>query len=519
MHHRLSLKDILVGVLLCAASTGTAFAARQDRTILTTTPAGVSDDQALSTAKGLIMLDYEVIPVPGNPSIDLLGFHYLHQLNPWLYLGLGLHAPLVYGDYGGFMVVDATIHAQHRLFGHTFVDGGLSFGGGGGGSSIQQSKALSGNGGFIKGYAGLGYDFRGFTVGVNYSRLRFSHALIDHSQFDVFVQRPINYTIGRYADAGEPIAYQDGLSESGEDIISLELNNMFRLKPKGSNRKTIHLLALQFSHFVTRHGYLFFEAEAGYKGLPLYNQALGGIGYRLALSPRINLYGQVGAGSGGYAPTVIDTGPGLLVYPKLSLEYLWNNKVGLSVSGGYLFAPKGSSRNYTLGAAVNYHLAGIGDDLQGSNSATDLVLRGFRVDIFHQTEFGVRAKGKKLADINMLSAQFDYLMDAHWYVPLQASVSYRSVLGYPGYGEMYTGLGVQTGFSATSRFQNYFQILVGAGPLGIALKPSLGFTYGLSDHYALYGQLSEAFSEKRFRAYGVGLGLSYRFSLPDSLAE
>ena len=124
---------------------------------------------ALKTEKGLLMWDYEKIPVPDNKAIDLLGFHYLHQVNSWLFLGFGAHAPLVDGDYGGFMAVDATIHAQRKIFGNSFVDAGVSTGGGGGGSSINQSRELSGKGGYIKSYAGLGYDFRLFSLGIVYA--------------------------------------------------------------------------------------------------------------------------------------------------------------------------------------------------------------------------------------------------------------------------------------------------------------------------------------------------------------
>jgi len=163
-----------------------------------------SESIPLSQAKGLITLDYEVIPVPGN-KIDLLGLHYLHQLNSWLYMGLGVHAPLMYGNYGGFMAFDATIHAQQKIFGDLFIDVGASFGGGGGGSSIKQSRALSGTGGFIKSYAGLGYDFSSFSAGVNYTHFRFMNSQINHSQVNFFMQKPVSFSVGSYAAAGQTV--------------------------------------------------------------------------------------------------------------------------------------------------------------------------------------------------------------------------------------------------------------------------------------------------------------------------
>ncbi len=474
------------------------------------------------------MLDYEVIPVPGNQSLDLLGFHYFHQLNDWLYLGLGLSAPLVHGNYGGFMAADVTIHAQRKIFGNLFADAGAAFGGGGGGSSIGHSKVLSGTGGFIKSYAGLGYDFQGFSAGVNYAHFRFMKGQINHSQLNFFIQKPVSYAIGSYAYSGnrllsmDQIENADGLSESEENILTFDLNNIFQLKPQAKVKDTINTVSLQFSHFLTENQYMFIGLDAGYNGLALYNQVLGGIGYRFSILPRVNFYSQIGVGSGGYAPSVIDTGAGLLVYPKVSIEYLLYNNLGLSLSSGYLFAPKGTSKNFTLGAAMNYHLGTDEGDSRGLSAAKEQIFRGFRMNVFHQTEFNVRVGGKKHQNITMLSTQFDYILHDYWYFPVQASAAYNDFLGYPGYGELLAGLGIQSKFSPTNRFQGFFQILVGANANGIILKPSVGLNCSLSDHYAIYGQIGKTVplnKDKRapvnlqLNAYNIGLGLTYRFSL------
>ena len=140
-----------------------------------TSPPAPADDLAtdkstLSQANGLLMLDYTKLGLKGGGSFDLLGFHYLHQLNDWLYLGVGISGPLVEGDYGGFFTVDTTLHAKKRVFDNWFVDAGLSFGGGGGGASIRNIKELSGSGRYTKTYLGLGYETNGMYFGVNYAK-------------------------------------------------------------------------------------------------------------------------------------------------------------------------------------------------------------------------------------------------------------------------------------------------------------------------------------------------------------
>ena len=75
----------------------------------------------LHTTKGLVVLDHQLISISRTKSLDLIGLHYLHQLNNWGYFGTGLHAPMFHGNYGGFMTFDITIHLQHKLFKNMFV--------------------------------------------------------------------------------------------------------------------------------------------------------------------------------------------------------------------------------------------------------------------------------------------------------------------------------------------------------------------------------------------------------------
>ncbi|MEW6077158.1 MAG: hypothetical protein AB1724_05075 [Thermodesulfobacteriota bacterium] len=488
------------------------------------------EDAALKTEKGLLMWDYERIPVPDNESFDLLGFHYLHQTNNWLFLGFGVHAPLVDGNCGGFMAVDGTVHAQRKIWRNSFVDAGVSLGGGGGGSSIEQSKELSGKGGYIKSYAGLGYDFRAFSLGINYAHFQFMDSSINHSQFDFFIQKPISFSLSPYAFSGKKSAFDLSLPESREKILTFELNNLFQIQPEGSNTETINTLSLQFTRFLNEKYYLFLAGDVGYYGLPLYNQLVGGIGYKYSISPRVHLYHQIGAGSGGYSPDIIDTGSGLLVYPKCSAEYLLNNHMGLSVSGGYLLAPEGSSRNLTLGAAINYHLSTTGHIPDQFRLDRVLTFRGFRLNAFQQTEFNVKFGDDRLDDINLLSFQLDSLVNDNWYVPVQVSVAYNDFLGYPGYGELLTGLGRQNKFTETNRFQGFCQVLVGVNVLSILLKPSIGINYSLSDNLAIYAQIGKTLSvyklslhsnidvdNERLDANHIGIGLTYRFSVLDIL--
>jgi len=490
--------------------------------LVATAVLGTAHAQALATpakGEGLIMLDYEVVPVPGNASLDLMGFHFLNKMNDWFYLGIGGYAPLFKGEYGGFMALDVTAHAQRRLFGNVFANAGISLGGGGGGKSLEQSKILSGTGGFYKVYAGLGYEFPDFSLGANIAKIKFQQSAIEHSQLNVFAQFPFSYAIGSYASSGQRYVPADGnsgnsnSSGAGLNTLTLGLERFKQIRPKGSNKKTITVIDLQFSHYITENAYWYIDAGVGAAGMPLYNQVLGGLGYKWPLSPKLNVYSQIAVGSGGYAPETIDTGPGLLVYPKLSAEYRLDRNFGLSLSAGYLFAPKATSKNYTVGAALNYHLQSADGGGAGGEGA---VYRGYRINLFPQTEFNLVDRDVARGNIRMVTAQLDSTVSDHVYIPMQVSVAYNAYIGYPGYGELFGGVGVQTKYEKGELFQFFAHAMAGANSRGLIFKTGAGLTVGLSDQLALYGVAGQTFARRagEFKNEYVGLGLSYRFSSP-----
>ena len=468
-------------------------------------------------AEGLVVLDYQSIPVRGYPSIDLAGVHVLNRFNDWLYGGVGAHAPLVKGEYGGFMSFDATLHAQADVGGRLFADAGVSFGGGGGGNSVSQSRVISGSGAFTKVYTGLGWHFDDFSAGLNVSHLHFSQSVIRGTQLDFAVQVPFLYSATPYASAGRPRP-RAADAPADDDSLMVGLDNFIQVRPKGTFKGAVDLADVQFNHFLTDNTYALVEGSVGVRGLPIYNQLLGGLGYRAVVSRDVNVYGQVAVGSGGYDPQQFDTGPGLLVYPKVFGEYRLGDHVGLALSAGYLFAPRGTSRNLTLGAALNYHLTG-----RGGAGAGEGVHNGYRIDVFEQSELHPKIGDRTQGVLRLITTQVDDVLSDNVYVPIQASVATSRYLGYPGYGEALIGLGVQTTHTAERPFQAFAQLVAGINVHGVIAKPAIGANYGLSDRLAIYAQVGKTTSVNvahlyparyRFEATNVGLGLTYRFSLP-----
>ncbi len=493
---------------------------------------GVSPQRdALHQVSGMVMLDYSRLTLSNGGAFDLLGVHYLQRANDWLYFGVGAIAPMVEGNYGGFFAADATLHAQRRIHGNWFVNAGLAIGAGAGGASVSNIRRLSGEGLYGRAYAGIGYTTRSLSFGVNYSRVAISGSQINDSTFNFFVQRPLSFSVGSYADTGAILDSREFDAPEHENIISFQVNNVSQINPTGSYGGDIGLVSTQFSHFMNDNVYTFFGVDIGYSGLLWYNQAHGGVGRRVSLSPHLNLYGQIGIGSSGWVTDTVDTGPGFIIYPKATLEYLWNNGVGATVSAGYLYAPLGTSQNWTVGLGLNYHLSY--RNLQGSDTAsgTDYTLRGIRLSVFDRMTSDIYYNGRRSSGLNMIAVQVDYALNDHWYVSGQIAAATNAFRGFAGYAEGFVGMGWQSRTFASGRVQGYAQLMYGLNDVGVdpqhevgaLLYPAIGVNYHLNDRLSLYGQLGGTVSlgqylnssmTNRFENYSVGLGMTYRFSLP-----
>jgi len=478
--------------------------------------------------EGLVAFDYTQIPIKGYKPIDLLGFNFYKKYNDWLYVGFGGYAPLVKGDYGGTMAFDISAQAQQKLYGRIFGNIGASFGAGGGGNSVEQSKVVFGSGGFQRIFAGLGYEFDDFSAGLGVSRLRFTNSPIDHSQFNLFAQVPFGYYSGPYGSAGSIVSIPDKSERASdalrlaENSIEMGVDSIRQISPEGSFKGTIGLINVGYSQFISSDTYVLLLVGIGYHGLPTYNQAFGGLGYRYNISDRFSLRAQLALGSGGYAAENINTGAGLLVHPRVSAEYLLTKDIGILLSSGYLYAPSGTSKNMTWGAYLNFHNAARNLGRLSDQNETGATYKGYRLNIFGQAELNAYVDKAQQGTLKLLSLQVDNVVNKNLYIPLQLSGAYGRYLGYPGYAELLIGLGLQTSYSPGTPLQWFAQLLGGTNVHGALAKPSVGFNYAVNDQFAVYAMAGGTYSlnnarlksNHQFKSPTLGFGLTYRFSMP-----
>lgn len=468
----------------------------------------------MTPKSGLFIVDYQDIRLPDHDEIDLIGYHILSPVNQWAAFGIGGYAPFLKGEYGGFMAFGVLAHAQTPLADKLFATAGLSFGGGGGGRSVSGSVALSGTGGFAKAYMGLGYDFGPFALGATLSHFEFFKSKINNTQLAFFLQKPFQYALGPYGQAGAHFTRLSGNTTKGHgSMVGFGLDNYFQINPQAAYKGTINAADLQYSKFYSTHAYWYYALGVGYKGLPIYNQAVVGLGARFALSDRVNLYGQLGLGTGGYAPSLIDTGSGLLAYPKLSVEFLVRPSWGLSLTAGYVLALDGTARNLTFGLGLNRHFNARTRE-SGTFSSQGGRFEGYHFSISNETALNLSFDGQPLASLNMISIQLDKNLSQSLYLPIRASISYQSYRGYPGYGEVSAGLGLQSRYAPEKPMQIFAEFHLGANVQGGIAKGVLGLAYSLREGLALRATMGQTLGQSHFRATNFSFGITSRFSLP-----
>ena len=139
------------------------------------------------------------------------------------------------------------------------------------------------------------------------------------------------------------------------------------------------------------------------------------------------------------------------------------------------------------------------------------VALGFAVD---------KAENGRDAVAQIASKRFDAIVSDHVYIPIQGSIGYEAYRGYPAYGEVAAGVGLQSKYDRDDSFQFFGQLLAGTNPHGLIVKAGIGMNYGLSDHLAVYASAGTTVAvasnktKTNFRSDNIGLGLTYRFSLP-----
>ena len=474
-------------------------------------------------AAGILLVDnrarvgYEELTLPGDEKLGLLGLGYLidSRLDEQtsIYYGLGVYSA-VSGQRGGFFTGGGEFGLRYRS-GRLVLDGGLFLGGGGGGSAPQ------GGGLMLRPHAGVLYDFGRYTLGLEYSKVRFPNGNIDSDQVGLVAEFPFRSVFTSEDEVGDL---------SGLDLRMASVYIAPTLQhyaptgsagsPNGAQETT--LAGIELGRFINSNAWFFLESAAAFRGdADGYAELLGGVGYRYPLNDRIAIQARLATGAAGGGS--IDTGGGFIYKASLGAELALTDALSLGLDYGVIDAPGGSfeagmarlSLRYTTGMATPAD--------QTSRIFPKSVRTGkWALRVSHVTCLSDPSlrKDSEGGNVNLIAMKADRMLSDRFYLTGQAATAYEGDAG--GYATGLLGAGYRHMLS--DRLSIQAELLAGsAGGGGIntsggaILQPMAGLSWRLSknlDFALMAGKLRSLRGDLDTEV--LDLGIVYRFSTLES---
>lgn len=466
-----------------------------------------SSDNAINLNRqpGFFRFSFDDVKMPNNlQHMGLFGINYFADLTPNLYAGIGAYGAVT-GTQGGLFALGFAGGLHHEFMPHWWGDVGMFLGGGGGKSS------LVGGGLMLRPYVGIAYAWQWARVGVHYSYVTFPDGQIHGSQIGLDMDIPWDFYYTDPQNAGRHFFNFDSFHLPSGKFLDFQRNDFGLIlqayRQRAGTRSvngnvedgTIGIVGAELDHYMTDRIFWWAQAGGAFHGIPNgFMDVLGGLGYRLPL----NNYGfalmpQLGIGAGGGG--TVDTGGGILVSPQLGVQWPLNKSLAARVSGGYLWAPQGNLKAYTLTGEVLYHLDIATASNQLASFATgDSWAQGWRIQLLNQTYIHPQRNGMSdTSAINLIALQIDQFFTPQFFISYQAASAYSGNHA-GGLASGMLGPGVQSKELFHRPLKIYAALLVGAaggGSLalegGSLIEPVVGVHYSLTPAIGVQASISE----------------------------
>lgn len=517
MKHQKKLLALLAGL-----HTASAFA-------LDTTTHAIQQKIALREQPGFFRFTFDDVKMPNNiENMGLLGIGYMTEITPTIYGGVTGFGSVT-GSQGGLFVLGAEGGVHHEFLPNWWADADLFAGGGGGKAS------LVGGGLMLRPQVGIAYSWHGMRFGLHYGYITFPYGDIHSYQVGLNLDIPCNFYYVMPDETNRVYTLNEILFQNGK-YLTVQRNDFaiilqaYQQKAGTKNIKgnvqdgTINLVGAEFDHYFTDRQFWYVKAGGAFHGIPNgYMDVLGGWGlnwrptsYGFSIVPQLG----AGAGGGGYQ----DTGGGVIVQPQLGLEVPLTSDFGARVSGGYLWAPKGTMRAYTATGELIYHLDFLTPDEQvHHNLPFDYRIQQWRFNLFNQIYLHPqRTYNNVNSSIDMVVFQVDQLFTKNFFFSYQAASAYK---GYQagGYATGMIGPGLQTNSFGSNHFQIFSELLIGAGgggglaiSGGALIEPLIGAHLALTRTLGAqvsYGYLKSL--QNNLKTPVVNVGLTVRLGMLD----
>ena len=462
-----------------------------------------------------IQTSYENIKLANGEHMGLIGINYLLHPNDHFYYGFGTYGAAT-GNRGGFFTGGFVTGIKYELVKDLYIDSGVFLGGGGGASADGQGGGL-----MFKAYSGLLVDLGTYSLGVNYSYIKFPNGDIDSKQIGFVADMKFTST---FADDKLDL---DSLHQynfkSDEDYLVATYQTYF---PK-SNTKTragvlrtdnIDLVGVEYGIHVRPNFVTYFESAGALKGANGYMEVLGGAAYAQKLTKGTELFAKASLGLGGGGK--VDTGGGGISKASLMLSYSPTKRINARVGGGYFHSLNGKfdAPFAEVNFGINTNFLSAGAD-KNEIDYSSIYSQKFTMRFVNQTYFYSNTLSTNPAhknNVQLTGAKLDWYLTNQLYVSGQALAAYAGQAG--GYAAGMFGLGyvqpIGLGFNAIAEVD----IGAGAGGAintggGAILQPMVGVSYDVTHNLSFSAMGGKILAiNGPLEANVLDVGLVYRFN-------
>ncbi len=476
----------------------------------------------LATSATALRLTTEILKLPGNEKMGMVGGYLLTDVADGVSLGVGTYGA-VRGQRGGFITLGVAGEVRQRISQRWLAHAGLFVGAGGG----RGGYTLAGGGLMLRGDVGLKYETNGYgNLGFGISHVNFPSGVIRSTQPYLMYEYPFYSLIGKSGSTAGGSSRTASSLASGEQEFAVIARSYSIpagvVRDDGSPQfSKMQLAGAEWLSYLDENWFLKIEAEGAAGGQSNgYMQILAGGGYRFPLtrSTSVKLHATAGpAGGGG-----VDTGGGMLFDAGIGVhqKIVGNNAIELSLS--QLRAPSRSFKATSVGIKL-VHSFGLPQ--VGASAVPAAALAGFepaalRVRFAHQSYSGANPNWRNRTpdkDVGNLGVQLDYFLTPNWFLSGQALAAYTGDAG--AYMKGLVGAGYRQPI-AGPWFVEAEGLVGAAGGGGLAVGGGLVAQGNASLGYQINKSLSVMGTVGRiqaargdFKANVIGLSLGYQFTL------
>ena len=470
--------------------------------------------EAIKTQKSAFRTSFESVKISDDEDMGLVGIAYLFEPNDYFYYGLNVYGTLS-GKRGGFFTGGLNTGFKYPLYEKLYLDSGIFVGAGGGGSAPQ------GGGLMLKAYLGALYQFDNYSLGLNYSRVKFPNGDIDSSGLSIVADVKFD-TLFVESDLTSK-DFSNYHFANSKDYFTPTLQYYI---PKDGTKKTngsaldenIGLIGIEYGAYISDNVLAYFESAGAFSGDSTgYMEVLGGLGYSLPLAKSTDIQAKVSLGSAGGGQ--INTGGGAVSKASLNLNYnpTKNINAGFALGTYHAFEGDFDATTARVNIGINTNFLSLSKS-KSSIKPSSIKTQKFNVRVAHQSYLAsdtLRADSNEEA-VHLIGFKLDYFLTENFYASGQASTAYSGKAG--GYMAGMFGLGyVQPLLKDLSLVGEFNFGASGGGGLksgnGMTIQPMAGLRYNITKKVSvelLYGRIM-ALSENSMDTDMLDIAFVYRF--------